>query len=37
MIRCPKCGADAKEDWGILICQGCGQDCNDCECEELND
>ena len=32
MNKCPKCGAELKEDWGILICQGCGQDANDCEC-----
>jgi len=32
-MKCPKCGADMKEDWGVLICLGCGQDQNECECE----
>lgn len=34
-MKCPKCGAQMKEDWGILICEGCGQDANDCTCERL--
>ena len=30
--HCVHCGAELYEDWGILLCGGCGQDQNECAC-----
>jgi len=34
--RCSKCGADVEETYTARICQGCGDQELNCECEKEN-